>query len=357
MSVCPDIQKHIQGSPSYAQAHRAAAAAVFTALHIPPVSAADITGAGSTFVFPILSKWSADYSAANGVKVSYQSIGSSQGIAQIKSAAVDFGASDAPLKPEELQKAALGQFPLVIGGIVPVFNVEGVKPGDLKFTGSLLADIFLGKVKTWNDPAIARLNPDAKLPAAAITIAHRSDGSGTTFNFVNYLAKVSPEWRNKVGEGTAVEWPVGMGGKGNEGVAAFVVQTKNSIGYVEYAYALQNKMTYGLVQNKAGRFIKPDQTGFQAAAASADWAKAKDFHLIMTDAPGDAAYPIAATVFVIMHKQPKNAERARSALKFFRWALEQGQPQAAALHYVPLPKPLIDQVEAYWSTQFGPAVN
>ena len=333
------------------------AAAAFTAWQILPASAADITGAGSTFVFPILSKWSADYSAASGTKVNYQSIGSSQGIAQIKSATVDFGASDAPLKPEELQKAGLAQFPLVIGGIVPVFNVDGMKPGDLKFTGPLLADIFLGKVKTWNDPAIAKLNPDAKLPATAIIIAHRADGSGTTFNFVNYLSKVSPDWRSKVGEGTAVEWPVGMGGKGNEGVAAFVVQTKNSIGYVEYAYALQNRMTYGLVQNKAGRFIKPDQTGFQAAAASADWTRAKDFHLIMTDAPGDEAYPIAATAFVIMHKTPKNAERSKNTLKFFRWALEQGQPQATALHYVPLPKPLVDQVEVYWSTQIGAAMN
>jgi phosphate transport system substrate-binding protein len=334
-----------------------AAAAAFTGIQILPASAADITGAGSTFVFPILSKWSADYSAASGNRVNYQSIGSSQGIAQIKSATVDFGASDAPLKPEELQKVGLAQFPLVIGGIVPVFNIDGMKPGDLRFTGPLLADIFLGKVKTWNDPAIAKLNPDAKLPAAAITIAHRADGSGTTFNFVNYLSKVSPEWRSKVGEGTAVEWPVGMGGKGNEGVAAFVMQTRNSIGYVEYAYALQNRMTYGLVQNKAGRFIRPDQTGFQAAAASADWTSARDFHLIMTDAPGDEAYPIAATAFVIMHKTPKNAERSKSTLKFFRWALEQGQPQAASLHYVPLPKPLVDQVEAYWSTQLGAAMN
>jgi phosphate transport system substrate-binding protein len=334
-----------------------AVAAVLTGFQVASAFAADITGAGSTFVFPIMSKWSAAYSAANGTKVNYQSVGSSQGIAQIKGAAVDFGASDAPLKPEELQKAGLGQFPIVIGGIVPVFNLDGVKPGELKFTGSLLADIFLGKVKTWNDPAIAKLNPDVKLPGAAITIAHRSDGSGTTFNFVNYLSKVSPEWRSKIGEGTAVEWPVGMGGKGNEGVAAFVVQTRNAIGYVEYAYALQNKMTYGLVQNKAGQFIKPDQAGFQAAAASADWTKARDFHLIMTDAPGEQAYPIAATVFILMHKQPKSAERSKNALKFFRWALEQGQPQAAALHYVPLPKPLIDQVETYWSTQFGPAVN
>lgn len=327
-----------------------AVAAVLTG---SPALAADITGAGSTFVFPILSKWSADYSAAHGSKVNYQSVGSSQGIAQIKSATVDFGASDAPLKPEELQKTGLGQFPIVIGGIVPVFNLEGLKPGDLKFTGALLADIFLGKVKTWNDPAIAKLNPDVKLPSAAIIIAHRSDGSGTTFNFVNYLSKVSPEWRNKIGEGTAVEWPVGMGGKGNEGVAAFVMQTKNAIGYVEYAYALQNKMTYGLVQNKAGRFIKPDQAAFQAAAANADWTKAKDFHLIMTDAPGDEAYPIAATVFVIMHKTPKNPARSKAAIEFFRWALDKGQKQATDLSYVPLPPELIQQVDAYWKSQFA----
>src|SRR5450631_1177823 len=264
----------------------------------------DITGAGSTFVSPILSRWSAEYSAKAGTKLDYQPVGSGRGIVQIKAAAVDFGASDAPLKPEDLRKSDLGQFPLVIGGVVPVLNIEGVKPGEIKFTGALLADIFLDKVKRWNDPEIMKLNPDVKLPAAAIAVVHRADSSGTTFNWVNYLSKVSAEWRDKVGEGTAVAWPTGAGGKGNEGVAALVVQTRNSIGYVEYAYVLQNKLAYGLVQNKAGKFVKPEAASFQAAAANADWAKAQDFYLVMTDSPGEGAYPIAATVFVLMPKTP-----------------------------------------------------
>jgi phosphate transport system substrate-binding protein len=237
--------------------------------------AADITGAGSTFVYPILSKWSADYSAKAGININYQSIGSGGGLAQIKAATVDFGASDAPMKPAELQKLGMGQFPLVIGGIAPVVNIDGVQAGQMRFTGPLLADIYLGKIKNWNDPAIAKINPELKLPDAAIAVVHRADGSGTTFNWVNYLTKVSVEWKDKVGEGTSVEWPAGVGGKGNEGVAAFVNQTKNSIGYVEYAYVLQNKMAYGLVQNKAGKFVKPDAASFQAAAASAEWGKAR----------------------------------------------------------------------------------
>ena len=314
--------------------------------------AADITGAGSTFVYPILSKWSADYSAKAGININYQSIGSGGGLAQIKAATVDFGASDAPMKPAELQKLGMGQFPLVIGGIAPVVNIDGVQAGQMRFTGPLLADIYLGKIKNWNDPAIAKINPDLKLPDAAIAVVHRADGSGTTFNWVNYLTKVSAEWKDKVGEGTSVEWPAGVGGKGNEGVAAFVNQTKNSIGYVEYAYVLQNKMAYGLVQNKAGKFVKPDAASFQAAAASAEWGKAQDFYLIMTDAPGDDAYPIAATVFVIMYKQPKDAARTNTAIDFFKWALENGQNQAEALNYVPLPESLVKQIEQYWKAQF-----
>ena len=317
------------------------------------VQAADITGAGSTFVFPILSKWSADYSAKTGIHVNYQSIGSGGGLAQIKAGTVDFGASDAPMKPEELQKLGMGQFPLVIGGIVPVVNIEGVQEGQIRFTGPLLADIYLGKIKNWNDPAIAKINPDLKLPAAAISVVHRSDGSGTTFNWVNYLSKVSPEWKDKVGEGTAVEWPVGIGGKGNEGVAAFVKQTKNSIGYVEYAYVLQNKMSYGLVQNKVGKFIKPDASSFQAAAMSANWGDAKDFYLIMTDAPGEASYPVAATVFIIMYKHPKDPARTNTAIDFFKWALDNGQKQANELDYVPLPDNLVKQIENYWKSQFA----
>jgi phosphate transport system substrate-binding protein len=329
------------------------ALALAAAFAATSASAADITGAGSTFVFPILSKWSADYSARTGVKVNYQSVGSGNGLTQIKAATVDFGASDAPMKPEELQKFGLGQFPLVVGGIVPVVNIEGVAAGQMKFTGTLLADIYLGKIKTWNDPAIAKLNPDLKLPNTAISVVHRSDGSGTTFNWVDYLSKASAEWRDKIGEGTAVDWPVGMGGKGNEGVAAFVMQTKGAIGYVEYAYVLQNKLAYALVQNKAGKFIRPEAASFQAAAASAKWSDAKEFYLIMTDAPGEGAYPIAATSFIIMHKQPKDAARQNAALDFFRWALESGQQDAAGLAYVPLPDALVKQIEEYWRTQFA----
>ena len=233
-----------------------------------------------------------------------------------------------------------------------MLNVEGIKPGEVKFTGPLLADIFLGKVKMWNDRALADLNPGVKLPAAPIAVVHRSDGSGTTFNWTNYLSKVSAEWRRKMGEGTAVDWPVGIGGKGNEGVAALVLQTSQSIGYVEYAYVLQNKLAYGLVQNKAGRFVKPGAASFQAAAAGADWAQAQDFYLVMTDSPAEDAYPIAATAFILMHKTPKNAAHSKSALAFFRWALENGQKAATELDYVPLPPGLVMEIEAYWKSAF-----
>jgi phosphate transport system substrate-binding protein len=332
----------------------AAALAVFLGTS---AMAEEITGAGSSFVAPVMSKWSAEY-AKSGTKVSYQSAGSGAGIARIKAATVDFGASDAPLKPEELRKAELVQFPLVIGGIVPVINIEGVKSGEVKFTGPLLADIYLGKVKMWNDPALVNLNPGVKLPAAAITVVHRLDGSGTTFNFANYLSKVSPEWRDKVGQGTALAWPTGAGGKGNEGVAALVFQTRNSIGYVEYAYVLQKsqafgqkKLTFGLVRNKAGKFVLPGAASFKAAAASADWAATSDFYLIMTDAPGDDAYPIAATVFILMRKAPASPMRSKAALGFFRWALESGQEIATGLDYVPLPPSLVTQIERYWKSQ------
>jgi phosphate transport system substrate-binding protein len=316
-----------------------------------PAAAQQITGAGSTFVYPILSKWSEAYSQLKGVRVNYQSIGSGGGIAQIKAATVDFGASDAPLPPDQLTAAGLAQFPVVIGGVVPVFNVEGIDAGQIRFTGTLLGDIYLGKIKRWNDPAVAAVNPGVKLPDQAITVVHRSDGSGTTFNWVNYLSKVSDEWKGKVGEGTSVAWPTGVGGKGNEGVAEYVSRIKGSIGYVEYAFVLQNKMKYAAVQNRAGNFVKPEAASFQAAAASADWAKAQDFYLVITDAPGDQSYPISATVFVLMYKQPKNADRAHEALAFFSWALESGQKQAEALDYVPLPPPLVQQIDAYWKAQ------
>jgi len=312
--------------------------------------ATDITGAGATFPYPVLSQWSTDYSTLTGVKVNYQSIGSGGGIAQIKAATVDFGASDKPLAPDELAQSGLAQFPIVIGGVVPVVNIEGVEPGKLRLSGPILADIFLGKIQKWGDPAIAAINPGLKLGDAAISVVHRSDGSGTTFNFANYLSKVSEEWKSKVGEGTSIQWPVGVGGKGNEGVAAYVKQIKNSIGYVELAYALQNKMSYAAMKNGAGNFVEPSPESFQAAAASADWSKSVDFHLVITDAPGAASWPIAASSFVLMYKQPKDAQRSKTALDFFKWALEKGQAQAKALDYVALPEPLVKQIEAYWAS-------
>ncbi|RDZ28984.1 phosphate ABC transporter substrate-binding protein PstS [Lysobacter silvisoli] len=314
--------------------------------------AAQITGAGATFIYPLLSKWSDDYHKSTGAKVNYQSIGSGGGIAQIKAGTVDFGSSDKPLPPEELAAAGLGQFPSAIGGVVPVVNVEGLEAGKLRLTGPLLADIFLGKVATWNDPAIAAVNPGVALPAVKINIVHRSDGSGTTFNFANYLSKVSPEWKSKVGEGTSVQWPGGVGGKGNEGVASYVKQIKGSIGYVELAYALQNKMAYTQLQNAAGKFVEPNAAAFQAAAAGADWANAKDFNLVITNAAGEGAWPITATNFILMYKQPKDAKRAADTRAFFKWAFEQGQEQAKGLDYVPLPPELVKQIEGYWAAEF-----
>ena len=313
--------------------------------------AADITGAGATFIYPLLSKWSADYNAATGNKINYQSIGSGGGIAQIKARTVDFGSSDAPLKPEELAKYGLAQFPSAIGGVVPVMNVPGLKAGAMKLDGALLADIFLGKVAKWNDPRITALNGGVQLPDMKITVVHRSDGSGTTFNFVNYLSKVSPEWKSKVGEGTAVNWPVGIGGKGNEGVAAYVKQIKGGIGYVELSYALQNKMAYSRLKNAAGNFVNPSADTFQAAAASANWGAAKDFYLVMTNAPGQQAWPIAATNFILMYKKPKDAARSKNAREFFKWAYANGDAQAEALHYVPLPDSLVTQIQTYWSKE------
>ena len=327
-----------------------AAVAILAASSVFAANAADITGAGASFIYPVMSKWSADYSTATGNKVNYQSIGSGGGIAQIKAKTVDFGSSDAPLKPEDLAAAGLAQFPSVIGGVVPVVNVAGIAPGALKLDGAVLANIFLGKIKTWNDPAIAALNPGVTLPNAKVTVVHRSDGSGTTFNFVNYLSKVSPEWKSKVGEGTSVQWPDGVGGKGNEGVASYVKQIKGSIGYVELSYALQNGMPYTAMQNAAGNWVEPSAETFAAAAASADWASAKDFNLVITNAPGEQAWPITATNFMLMQKKPKDAKRNQDTLAFFKWAFENGQAQANELHYVPLPAELVKQIEAYWAT-------
>ena len=314
--------------------------------------AVEISGAGASFIFPLVSKWSADYNAATGAKINYQSIGSGGGIAQIKAGTVDFGSSDKPLSTEELAQAGLGQFPSAIGGVVPVVNLEGLQPGQLRLTGPLLADIFLGKIKTWNDKAIVDANPGVTLPDTKITLVHRSDGSGTTFNFSNYLSKVSGEWKDKVGEGTSVQWPDGVGGKGNEGVASYVQQIKGSVGYVELAYALQNNMPYASMQNAAGSWVQPTAETFAAAAASADWANAKDFNLVITNAPGANAWPITATNFMLMQKQPKDAKRNQDTLAFFKWAFENGQAQANELHYVPLPAELVTQIESYWAAEF-----
>ncbi|MCC8447783.1 phosphate ABC transporter substrate-binding protein PstS [Xanthomonas translucens] len=315
-------------------------------------TAAEISGAGASFIYPLVSKWSADYHTATGNKINYQSIGSGGGIAQIKAGTVDFGSSDKPLDSAELAAAGLGQFPSAIGGVVPVVNLDGMEAGKLKLTGAVLADIFLGKVTTWNDPAIVALNPGTTLPSTKINLVHRSDGSGTSFNFTNYLSKVSQEWKSKVGEGTSVQWPGGVGGKGNEGVASYVQQIKGSIGYVELAYALQNKMPYASMQNAAGNWVQPNADSFAAAAASADWANAKDFNLVITNASGAQAWPITATNFMLMHKQPKDAARSKATLAFFKWAFEKGQPQANELHYVPLPPELVQQIEAYWAKEF-----
>lgn len=316
------------------------------------VQATDITGAGSSFVYPVISKWSAAYAEKTGNHVNYQSIGSGGGIAQIKAGTVDFGASDMPLKAEDLAKFGLGQFPDVIGGIVPAFNVAGVAPGTLVLDGSTLADIYLGKITTWNDPAITRLNPGLHLPSSKIFVVHRSDGSGTSFNFTDYLSKVSADWKAKVGEGTAVQWPTGIGGKGNEGVSAYIKQIPNSIGYVEYAYAVQNKLGYAKMKNAAGTVVEPTIASFQAAANTADWKSAKDFNLLMTNAPGADAWPITATSWVIMYKTPKNAANTKVAFNFFKYAYEQGQDAARALDYVPLPASLVQQIEAYWASEY-----
>ncbi|MBX8517970.1 phosphate ABC transporter substrate-binding protein PstS [Pseudomonas cichorii] len=314
--------------------------------------ATDVTGAGSSFVFPVISKWSQDYSKNSPNRINYQSIGSGGGIAQIKAATVDFGASDAPMSAEDLQAAGLGQFPSVIGGIVPIVNVEGIESGKLKLDGETLAKIFMGTVKTWDDEAIKALNPGVTLPKTNITVVHRSDGSGTSYNFTNYLSKVSPEWKEKLQFGSTVKWPVGVGGKGNEGVSAYVKQIKGSIGYVEYSYAATNKLAYTQLKNAAGKFVTPTSKTFAAAADTADWASAKDFGLIMTNAPGDEAWPITATTWIIMYKKAKNEERSAATFDFFKWSLENGQKQAEELDYVALPKSLVDRVEGYWKTEF-----
>ncbi len=327
------------------------ATAVLAAASIAPASAADISGAGATFPYPIYAKWADAYRKATGNGLNYQSIGSGGGIKQIKARTVTFGASDMPLKADELAKDALVQFPTVMGGVVPVINLEGVAPGALVLDGPTLAKIFLGDVQTWDDPAIKRLNPQAKLPSDAIVIVHRSDGSGTTFIFTDYLSKVSPDWKSKVGSNTAVEWPAGIGAKGNEGVANNVVQTRGSIGYVEYAYAKQNKLAFTQMVNRDGKPVAPDAAGFQAAAANADWVGTPGFSVILTDEPGAQSWPIAGATFILLPKQPPDAEAAAEALKFFAWAYANGSQMAEALDYVPMPGSVVTAIKKMWANE------
>lgn len=317
--------------------------------------AADISGAGATFPYPLYAKWADTYKKETGIGLNYQSIGSGGGIKQIQAKTVTFGASDMPLKVEELQKAGLVQFPTVMGGVVPVFNLEGVAPGSLVLDGQTLARIFLGEIKKWDDPAIAKLNSGVKLPSQAIAVVHRSDGSGTTFIFTDYLSKVSPEWKSKVGSNTAVEWPGGIGAKGNEGVANNVANTRGSIGYVEYAYAKQNKLSYAKLINKDGKPANPDAKAFQAAAASADWTGTPGFNLILTDQAGAESWPITGATFILMHKQPRDPAAATEALKFFNWAYTKGDKMAEELDYVPMPDNVVQAIQKMWASDIKDA--
>jgi phosphate transport system substrate-binding protein len=316
-----------------------------------PVRALDISGAGATFPYPIYAKWADAYKKETGNGMNYQSIGSGGGIKQIQAKTVTFGASDMPLKPEDLKKAGLVQFPTVIGGDVPVVNLEGVKSGDLKLDGATLAKIFLGEIKSWDDAAIAKLNPDAKLPKQAIVVVHRSDGSGTTFIWTDYLSKVSADWKSKVGANTSVEWPAGIGAKGNEGVANNVANTKGAIGYVEYAYAKQNKMTSVSMINKAGKVVAPSAAAFQAAAANAEWEKADHYYVILTDEPGNESWPIAGATFILIHTQPQDPAAATEALKFFAWAYSKGDKMAEDLDYVPMPQNVVTSIQKMWASE------
>jgi phosphate transport system substrate-binding protein len=310
--------------------------------------AADISGAGATFPYPIYAKWAEAYKAKTGIGLNYQSIGSGGGIKQIKAKTVDFGASDMPLTPKELDSIGLTQFPTVMGGVVPVVKLAGIKAGELKLTGKVLADIYLGKITKWSDPAIAGLNAGVKLPDQAIAVVHRSDGSGTTFIFTNYLSKVNPDWA-KVGVNTSVEWPAGVGGKGNEGVAAMVGQTDGSIGYVEYAYALQNHLTHTQLQNAAGKYVQPEAKAFQAAAANADWSKAPGYALLLTEQPGDASWPITGATFILFYKHQDDPARGKEVLKFFSWAYANGDQMAMGLDYIPMPDNVVKMIEKTWS--------
>ena len=328
-----------------------ALAAGLLALSTQSALAADITGAGATFPYPIYAKWADAYKKATGTGMNYQSIGSGGGIKQITAKTVDFGASDMPLKAEDLQKDGLVQFPAIMGGNVPVYNLKDLKSGNLKFTGELLANIYLGKITKWNDAAIAALNPGVTLPGDAISVVHRSDGSGTTFIWTNYLSKVSADWKSAVGEGTSVKWPVGVGGKGNEGVASYVQKINGAIGYVEYAYAKQNKMSYGSVKNRDGQFVLPDDETFKSAAAGADWAKTPGMGVILTDQPGKNSWPITGASFILMHAKQDKADNAREVLKFFDWAYKNGAAMATELEYVPMPDAVVKQIQGEWKAK------
>ena len=336
---------------------KSVAVAAGAAVLMSSAVAADMTGAGATFPYPIYAKWAEAYKKATGNGLNYQSIGSGGGIKQIKAKTVDFGASDMPLQAEDLEKEGLMQFPAIMGGVVPVVNLEGVKPGELKLTGDVLAAIYLGKITKWNAKEIAALNPGMKLPADDITVVHRADGSGTSFLFTDYLSKVNPEFKTAVGAGTAVKWPVGVGGKGNEGVAANVQRIKGSIGYVEYAYAKKNKMEYTQLKNRDGQFVSPDDDNFKAAAAGADWAKTPGFAVVLTDQAGKISWPITGASFILMHKSQADAAKGKEVLKFFDWSFKSGGAMAAELDYVAMPAPVVKLVQDAWKAQLKDAAG
>jgi phosphate transport system substrate-binding protein len=331
------------------------AAVGLLAATVCPAAAVEISGAGATFPYPVYAKWADTYKKDTGVGLNYQSIGSGGGIKQIENKTVTFGATDAPLKGPELDKFGLVQFPMVMGGIVPVVNIDGVAPGELVLDGPTLAKIFLGVVKSWDDPAIKKLNPNAKLPSQAIAVVHRSDGSGTTFNFTYYLSEVGADWKSQVGTATSVEWPVGIGAKGNEGVSNNVSQTKGSIGYVEYAYALQNKLVYTKLTNKDGKVVAPTSAAFQAAAANADWNSAPGYGVILANQPGAESWPMTAATFILIPKKPDDAAAVSEALKFFSWAYAKGDKMAEELDYVPMPKKIVGEIEKVWATEIKDA--
>jgi phosphate transport system substrate-binding protein len=319
------------------------------ACHAIASFSAEVSGAGSTFVYPLLLKWAATYYTKTGQRVEYVPTGSGNGVRQVKASRVTFGASDMPLTPDELHAAGLAQFPVVIGGVVPVVNLSGIGPGKLRLTGPVLADIFLGKIINWNDPAIAALNPDIKFPDLKIVVVHRGESSGTTFNWTKYLSQTSDAWKGSVGAGTSIKWPIGVSATGNDGVAIYIKHVEGAIGYVELTYALQQRLSYTSVQNRSGAFVQPSRETFSAAASKADWAQQPDFYQIVTDAPGENAWPIAGVVFILLPREAKDAAASKAALAFFKWALNEGQSDADAEHYVSLPPDLVKQIEAYWS--------